>query len=175
MYYIKAKTVKDAISKLISIEYNGNLNKDLLPFYLILKFYGLTKYTPLNLNGLNLKKDEMLKVLYELGGMFAPNEYPLKKACLFFTSFNKISTAQDTALFYNAGTEFKKLVGRIKDTIDNTISDYILNPQIKNGEKFYTLKNNVEHIVAMQYNTKIPFASFIIWLYRYRAFNKPIS
>lgn len=175
MYYIKAQTVKNAISNLISIEYKGNLNKDLLPFFLILKYYGLTKYTPLTLNGLNNKKDEMLKVLYELGGMFAPNEYPLKRACLFFTSFNKISTAQNTALFYNAGTEFKKLVGRLKDTIDNTISDYILNPQIKNGEKFYTLKNNVEHIVSMQYSTKIPFASFVIWLYRYRAFNNPIS
>jgi 5-methylcytosine-specific restriction enzyme B len=117
-------------------------------------------------------REMITQTLFALGGMFDPSESALKRGCLFFSSFSRIVENSDDneKYFFNKATNFNKLYGRLKDTIDNTISDHILDLSVRNGEKHYKFKRNVESIIRTEYDKKCPLGSFLIWLYRYNDF-----
>jgi len=179
MPYIVESLVTDSISNISMIEFVGTPyknEKDLLSYFLLLSKLKTNKFTPKSLNTLFEDRILVMDTLYELSGVFSPDEKVEKKGCLFFsTFFHSANALIQNKSFYNAGTAFAGLHGRLKDTIDNSIADYLLSPRISQKEKYYTFLNGVEEIVSNQYKNKFSLSSILIWLYRFREFEIDIS
>lgn len=184
MPYIANKLIINSIENISSNEYIGSPyknEKDLLSYFLLLSRLGMNKFESKTIKSLLLNSEVVNNTLYELSGMFNPNEGVAKKGSLFFTTFyhkniliKDISVMKDKS-FYNAGTEFSKLKGRLPDTIDNSIADYLLSPKISNKDRYYSFLPNVEKIILKQYKKKYSLSDVLIWLYRTRKFETEIT
>jgi len=119
-------------------------------------------------------RDEGLKTLYLLGGLFDENEKPGKYTCLFPFSFSHSITSSN---FYNGGTIFRNLVGRVKDTIDNTLIDYYLNKRTDHtrNSDIYSLKPNYIDTIKSYLSSsgKISINHFCSWIFRFTSFETP--
>lgn len=183
MFYFNKELVLQSIDDIANVEFNSTPyknEKDLLSYFLLLSRMGINKYNAKTIKDVFIDDELFITTLYELSGVFDVNENIKKKGSLFFTTFfhKKVKSTKYTfedKSFYNPGTEFYRLKGRMSDTIDNSISNYILDPKIIDTKTYYTFKKNVEDIVVSQYNKKFSLASVLIWIYRNRAFEREIT
>lgn len=167
-YYISKEDV------FLSIDYFKNLPLDddfMLPGYLLTKHLGVTLNKPVTFAGLESnQKDEVLKAVWLLGGLQDKNENGGKNSVLFPNAFT--DTDLTSSNFYQSGTEFKKLVGRIKDTIEKKnihVKLYIDN------NKNLTLTRKYKDIIKEKYlnEHKISLKHFACWVLRFIDFDFP--
>ncbi|WP_434939704.1 McrB family protein [Shewanella sp. HL-SH8] len=173
MYFSK-QTIELAIDSIANVGHSFSRttgNADLLSYYLILKKLNVSHTEWQAKSTIFSDSESILKSLWQLGGLFEHNENPGKKCCLLFSSFSKRSELVDS-YFYNKGTEFYKLASRVKDTIDNTAADYLLD---KGQGDTYRFKSNVVSILKNNYSKKFNVESIAIWVFRYHDFFSEIS
>jgi len=117
------------------------------------------------------EKKNLYTVLFRLAAVFDVNEKPGKRACLFPFS---ISTDVKGRSFFNGGTNFKDLLSRIRDTIDNTLIDEgkYLKVSNDNKDKFSFVRNYIEILKGESFleGNKISLTNFSIWYMRFREF-----
>jgi len=165
--YIDPGLVKKAILKLSNVEYiagRKNGNKDCISMLLLVLRAGASTFAWQKKEQLFDSSNDYLLGIYELGGLFDENEKPGKRACLFFNSFyqkNGILASH----FYNQATAFSGLFSRLKDTIDNSIADYIFDKGLNDS---YRLKRDYINNVTQMYSTKFSLDALIIWCNRHR-------
>lgn len=162
--YFSEKTVFDAINALSLAKFIGKqVNHDLLAFYLILKKLGISENKWITKEKLYTDKDLTLSAIYDFGGLFDNTEDAGFKGCLFFSSFTEKNTLKEST-FFNAKTKFKSLPNRLKDTIDNSIVDHLLDKGMSDS---YRLK--IGHLTTIRncYRSKIPLDSLLVWIYRH--------
>jgi 5-methylcytosine-specific restriction protein B len=163
--YFTENTLFDAINTLKNISYSkgksGNI--DLLSFYLILKRLGISENKWITKNELYENKEKTLSAIYDLGGLFDNEEDAGLRGCLFFTSFS-LSSNLNQKDFFNQGTKFHQLTSRLKDTIDNSVADHILDKGMGDS---YRLNNNFLNVIKSNYFEKFPIDSLLIWVYRH--------
>jgi 5-methylcytosine-specific restriction protein B len=182
LFYFNKDLVLQAIDDISNVEFKSTPyknEKDLLSYFLLLSRMGINKYNAKTIKDVFIDEELFFTTLYELSGVFDVNENIKKKGSLFFTTFfhKKVESTNYTfedKSFYNPGTEFYRLKGRMADTIDNSVSNYILDPKIIDTKTYYTFKKNVEDIIVSQYNKKFSLASVLIWIYRNRAFDREV-
>jgi len=160
-------SVLDAVSSLKQIQCTGG-NRDILSYFLILSKLGMSHFDFKSKDILFTDKKRALQCLHDLGGMTDPLEKVGKRGCLFFTSFHKTGSDFNENIFYNQGTIFTNLPGRLKDTIDNTISDFLLE---SGPNKYYRFNSNFEEKILQSYNKKFPLNAVLVWIYRFRNFD----
>lgn len=161
MPYFSQDTIFNAINQLSNIKYIGGKqgNIDTLPIYLFLSKLGINDDTWIDSTKLYSNKDLGQKIIYELGGCFdLETEEVETQWCFFFTRFSEANKQ-----FYNPKSNFNQMFSRVKDTIDNSISDHLLD---KGKEKNYRLKNVFVKNILNMYEQKYPLDALIIWLYR---------
>lgn len=117
------------------------------------------------------EKKKLYTVLFRLAAVFDANEKPGKTTCLFPFS---ISEQVKRSNFFNGGTEFKSLLSRIRDTIDNTLIDEgkFLKVSDDNKDKFSLVRNYIEILKGESFldGNKISLTNFSIWYMRFREF-----
>jgi hypothetical protein len=161
MPYFSKKTIFIAIDKLSEIHYIGGKagNIDTLPIYLFLSKLGINLSNWLDSSELYSNKELGQKIIYELGGCFDLNQEKVESQwCLFFTRFS-----EQNRQFYNPKSNFSQIFSRVKDTIDNSISDDILD---KGKDQNYRLKSTYVNNILRMYDQKFFLDALIVWLYR---------
>lgn len=172
--FISESSIKQAIDLLSSVNHNFTRttgNADLLSYFLILKKINISDTHWVEKSTLFGDSAKTLHTLWLLGGVFSQNETPLKKCCLLISSFSKRQNIKDSD-FYNKGTEFKSLAGRVKDSVDNTAADYLLD---KGRNDTYRLKSDVLKIVKDNYSSKFSLEAIVVWIYREYLFENKVS
>lgn len=173
-YYISSLKVLESIDELMSIIplVKGN-KRDSFAYFLIFSRYGINKSDPKPITDSEI----LNRAIFDVGGVFSPNESVGKKSCVFFTSFNCLTTAGNSAekekCFFNKGTPFPGLTQRIKDTADNSLTDFLLDiRKDENNKSFYTFKNDIENKIRNAYDSRFKLSAVLKWLYRYYEFEK---
>lgn len=161
-YYIK----KDQVSE--SIEYFKNTEfdiDDMLFLFLMAKHMGVSASHPVTFLNSNLtadQKKELLNSLWLLGGLFDSEETCSLKGVMFPTAFKKLA-------HYQPGTEFNKIPGRIKDTVEKkNINVPIFNDENSN----LTLRTNYKDLINEEYlkGQKISLSKLAAWIFRFSSF-----
>lgn len=163
--YFSENTIKESIEALskVSPAFTGkNGNIDLFSFFLILKRLELRIDKWVTKTQLYNDQNSTLSAIYDCGGVFDNNEEVGFRGCLFFTSFSKYQTIKESD-FFNQKTKFKSLPSRLKDTVDNSIADYIIDKGMNDS---YRLNMNYLDILKSNYATKFPMVPLLIWIYR---------
>lgn len=164
--FIAKETIDSAINRLavVKIGYTGKSgNIDLLAFFLILKRLGVTEHKWITKSKLYLNKALTIETIYQLGGVFDSTEEAKYRGCLFFTSFSKFMELKETD-FFNQKTIFKSLPSRLKDTVDNSVADYILD---KGMEDSYRFNIGFKKVLRNNYDSKFPLDCLLVWIYRH--------
>lgn len=172
MYFLDIETIKTSIYDLSKVEHVGGkrAHKDLFAFYLILKLRGL-KTNTWTLSNSIYDKDGLIEAMLLIGGLASPEEEPGKKACMFFTSFNKAKETENKEGFYNPSSSFKSLPSRLKDTIDNSAIDSLGS---KNQDSLKFQRNFTEKLLE-NYSQRFNLYSLIVWIYRFKEFDTQYS
>ncbi len=161
MSYFAKETIFQVITNLANVKYiagkKGNI--DTLPIYLFLSKLGISSSKWITHSELYQDQELGKLSIYELGGMFdLENEIGNSNWCLFLTRFS-----DKNKQFYNPKTNFNSIFSRVKDTIDNSISDHLLE---KGKDKTYRLKSTSIRTRLEMYDQKFSLSALIIWLYR---------
>ena len=162
-YYISKNDVKESINYFKEL---GLDSDDNLFLFLMAKHAGISMTYPVTFMTSNLsekQKKDYLYTMWMLGGLFDSTEIP-KKRCVIFP--NKFSSL----MFYQPGTEFDGIVGRVKDTIQKknlTLTLY------EDDENFLKLKRNYQDVVKEAYllDKKISLKHLSTWLFRFTEFD----
>ncbi|WP_100404240.1 McrB family protein [Bacillus solitudinis] len=167
-YYVS----KDDV--LQSIEYFKSLNIDndaMLEAYLLAKHLGISLRRPVKFVSLNPEqKAELLKAIWLLGGLQGKNETGEKKSVLFPNAFKSVEiTSSD---FYQPGTNFASVAGRVKDTVEKKNNNVHL---FVDNNKILTLSRKYKEIIKEQYlkDEKISLKHFACWVFRFVDFDFP--
>lgn len=173
-YYISSLEVLESIDELMSITplVKGN-KRDSFAYFLIFSHYGINKSVPKSITDSEI----LNRAIFDVGGVFSPNESAGKKSCVFFTSFNCLTTAGNSEekekCFFNKGTRFLDLAKRIKDTADNSLTDFLLDVQKDgNNKSFYTFRSDIENTIRNAYDSRFKLSAVLKWLYRYYGFEE---
>lgn len=163
-YYVSKDDVLE------SIHYFKNLSIDndaMLPAFLIAKHLGISLRKPITFTSAQ-QRDEILSIMWQLGGLQGKNETGLKRAILFPNSFKSDQISSND--FYNAGTEFPKLAGRIKDTVEKKNINVKL---YDDNNKLLTLSRKYKDIINEEYlkGEKISLKHFACWIFRFIDFD----
>ena len=165
-YYVSKNDVYQAIEYFKAL----NINNDaMLPAYLLAKSLGITLTRPIKFVNLNQdQKDEILKVIWQMGGLQGKNETGKKRSVLFPNAFKSEDILSND--FYQAGTEFNGLVGRIKDTVEKKNINVSL---FVDNKKQLTLSRKYKEIIKEKYlnDEKISLKHFACWVYRFVDFD----
>ena len=161
-YYIK----KDQVSE--SIEYFKNAGfdtDDMLFLFLMAKHMGVSSSYPVTFLYSDLTSDqkkEELNSLWLLGGLFDSDEMCSSKGVMFLTAFKKLA-------FYQPGTEFSKIPGRMKDTVEKK---NIKVPIFNDVDSKLTLKSNYKDLINEKYlnGQKISLSKLAAWIFRFSSF-----
>lgn len=157
---------KDAVIE--SINYFKELQIDTddnLFLYLLAKHVGVSTTYPVTFLSGNLsdhQKQDYLEAVWMLAGLFDATESGEKKCLIFPNSFKKVA-------FYQPGTEFPKIIGRIKDTIEKKNLNV---PMYDDNDSYLKLKRNYQDIMKEYYlkGNKISFKHLVAWIFRYTQF-----
>jgi len=146
-----------------------------LGLFLLFKSIGMNSKEYMSLADFDAEtKNKMLGNLYCLAGLFdRSSETGNKKTCLFPFS---ISPLVRKSAFYNGGTQFSGLLGRINDTIDNTLVDdgkFLRKDETRN--KFYRFAPNYIDLLSSSFlqGGKISIGMLAAWYFRFFEFNVP--
>lgn len=164
-YYISEKDIIDSINYFKELKISDDA---MLPIYLITKSMGITLKKPVTFSGVTKdEKESILNLLWQLGGLQGPNEVGKKKAVLFPNAFQTLE-------FYQAGTDYNSLVGRIKDTLEKKNINV---PLFNDNNKLLTLSRNYKDLLIDKYlhNEKISLKHFACWIFRFTNFEFPNS
>lgn len=161
--YLSSESIKNAIDDLRTVEHTKSGHLDLLTLYLILRLQGVRK-TNWKLSEEVYDKDQILSDLMLLGGLASIDEGPNTNCCMFFTS---LANKQ----FFNPKTPFRNLPSRLKDTIDNSAVDHILE---KNQNYIKFSLDAIDNLIS-NYSKKYNLYSVICWIYRFQFFEAEVS
>lgn len=161
-YYISKENV------LNSIDYFENLQVDpdsSLFLFLLSKRIGISHSFSVTYKSGSLseeQKTDYLKSLWMLGGLFDSTEKPKSKVLMFPNGFRKLE-------LYQPATEFTKIIGRIKDTIEKKNFNI---PIYEDNNSNLTLKHNYQEILEEYYlkGNRISLSHFTAWVLRFTRF-----
>lgn len=169
-YYISSNDI------LQSIDYFKTLtisNDSMVPLFLLAKHLGVSLSKPVTFANLDTqRKDEILKTIWLLGGLQDKNEIGGKKSVLFPNAFKSDEIVSSD--LFQAGTEFKSLAGRVKDTIEKKN----INVQLfTDDNKQLTLTRRYKDIIKEKYlnDQKISLKHFTCWVFRFIDFDFPTT
>lgn len=159
---------------LMSIKYFKDLtisNDAMLPAFLLTKHLGISTRRPVKFTNVTPEeKENILKIIWQLGGLQGVNEVGKKRTVLFPNSFKQDEISSND--FYQAGTDFTGLVGRIKDTIEKkNINVHIF----EDNDKLLTLTRKYRDVINNNYlnEQKISLKHFACWFFRFVDFDFP--
>mgnify|MGYP003091564707 FL=1 len=161
-YYISKDDVKESINYFKEL----GLDSDNLFLFLMAKRAGISMTYPVTFMTSNLsetQKKDYLDTIWMLGGLFDSTEIPKKRCVLFPNKFSSLK-------FYQPGTEFDGIVGRVKDTIQKK---NLTLPLYEDDENFLKLKRNYQDVVKETYllDKKISLKHLSAWLFRFTEFD----
>ena len=162
-YYVSKENVVSAIDY---FKQSGFDKDDMLFLYLMSKHLGVTTSFPVTYSVGKLseeKKKEYFNSLWMLAGLFDSTEKCGKYGLMFPTAFNKLA-------FYQPGTEFSGILGRMKDTIEKKNINV---PLYADNDSVLTLKNNYRDLIQEHYlkGNKISLSHLTAWVFRYTSFD----
>lgn len=164
--YISQISLKETVDYFKTVNLQNHMH---LGLFLFLKYCGIGELKPICSENYKVNRSGQT-ALEMLCGIFDPaqGEKPGKYTCVFpFALFNE----NEKKSYYNGGTEFQKLVGRIKDTLDNSLitKDHYLKIINRDGRDYYGLKSNYLSIVKNYLGTenKIFIEYLASWTYRF--------
>lgn len=162
-YYISKDDVKESINYFKEL---GLDSDDNLFLFLMAKRAGISMTYPVTFMTSNLsetQKKDYLDTIWMLGGLFDSTEIPKKRCVLFPNKFSSLK-------FYQPGTEFDGIVGRVKDTIQKK---NLTLPLYEDDENFLKLKRNYQDVVKETYllDKKISLKHLSAWLFRFTEFD----
>lgn len=161
-YFISKQNVLDSIDYFEDLQVDPDSN---LFLFLLSKRIGISYTLPITYISTSLSqemKTNYLKSLWMLGGLFDSTEEVKKKGLMFPNGFSKIA-------LYQPGSDFTKVIGRIKDTIQKK---NINAPIYEDNESNLTLKHNYQEIMEKNYliGNKISLAHLTAWVFRFTQF-----
>lgn len=164
-YYVSETDVLAAIDYFKNLEIDTD--SDIMTF-LISKHCGITETRSITYQGGNeQEKKRVLEMLWLLGGLQGKQEIGEKKCVLFPNNFKAAEIRKGD--FYQAGTPFKDLMGRVKDTIEKKNINFKL---YNDKDKQLTLDRHYkDKITALLNGQKISLKHFTCWVYRFVDFN----
>lgn len=160
--YLSKRLIKLSIDSLKNVQSTGTANghADLFAFFLILKLQNLKVNHWSNKSEI-YAAENLNKAIYLIGGMASEKEKPGLRSCLFFTSIS-------SKKYYNPNSTFNGLASRLKDTIDNSAADHLLD---KNQDDI-KFKKSVLTNITKKYPAKFNLYALIYWVYRHHNFDR---
>lgn len=162
LYYIAKEEVKQSVDYFKELQVSHD---DYLFLFLLAKSRGVTENYPVNFTSSKsspAQKNEILKSLWMLGGLFDSDEAVGRQGIMFPNMFVQQG-------LYNKATEFLGMVSRVKDTIEK--KDIHRNLFI-NKDSNLTLSKEYQTILENNYlnGKKISYKHLLAWVFRYTAF-----
>lgn len=162
-YYVSANDVKSSIEYFKTALFDKD---DMLPLFLLSKHLGITTSYAVTYSGDKLsseQKSDFTDSIWMLGGLFDSSETCEKRSIMFPTGFKTMS-------IYQPKTEFKGMLGRVRDTIKQKI---IPVPIYANNDSLLTLKSNYQELIEENYlkGQKISLSAFAAWIFRFTSFD----
>lgn len=165
--YVSESSLKNTVNYFIKNEYKS---PEQLGLFFFFKSIGLTEKEYINFQKVGKMSNEE-KVFYnqklhQLSGIFTPKEDGKRWTCLFPFS---IDDPVKKKSFFNGATEFKNLLSRLTDTIDNTLIDKFLDKNEYGEIKF---KRNYLTYIKETFlnNQKISIIHMATWISRFTGF-----
>lgn len=167
--YVDPVSVKDSIDFFVSQEYTSPEQIGLFFLFKANKFNS-REYQTYDATG--AQKARLTRYLYDLCALFdATQENGGKYVSLFPFSMSR-TIKKNT--YYNGGTEFKQVIGRVKDTMDNTLIDdgkYLRKDEL-DGSKYKFAPNYVDMLYSNFLNGhRISLQKLAAWYFRFYAFD----
>lgn len=167
--YVDPSCVKDAIDFFVSQEYSSPEQIGLFFLFKADKFNS-REYQTYDATG--ARKARLTRYLYDLCALFdAKQENGGKYVSLF--PFSMDHTIKKTT-YYNGGTEFKQVIGRVKDTMDNTLIDdgkYLRKDEL-DGAKYKFAPNYVDMLYSdFLKGHRISLQKLAAWYFRFYEFD----
>jgi len=167
--YVDPECVKDAMNFFASQEYASPEQIGLFFLFKANKFNN-REYKVYDTSGEHRAK--LTRYLYDLCALFdARQENGGKYVTMFpFSMSEKIKKGS----YYNGGTEFKQVIGRVKDTMDNTLIDdgkYLRKDEL-DGSKYKFAPNYIDMLFSdFLKGHKISLQKFAAWYFRFYEFD----
>lgn len=166
--FVDPSCVKDAISFFVSQNYSSPEQIGLFFLFKADKFNS-REYQTYDATG--AQKGRLTRYLYDLCALFdAKQENGGRYVSLF--PFSMDHTIKK-ATYYNGGTEFKQVIGRVKDTMDNTLIDdgkYLRKDEL-DGSKYKFAPNYIDMLYTdFLKGHKISLQKLAAWYFRFYAF-----
>ncbi|WP_270345631.1 McrB family protein [Enterococcus thailandicus] len=138
---------------------------DNLFLYLMAKQAGISMTFPVTFMTSKLseqQKKDYLQSIWMLAGLFDSTEFAEKNSLIFPNNFSRIS-------FYQPGTEYQSVVGRIKDTIQKK---NLVVPLYDDNESVLKLRRNYQEVLEENYlhGNKISLKHLTAWVFRFTKF-----
>lgn len=167
--YVDPESVKDSIDFFISQEYTSPEQIGLFFLFKANKFNN-REYQTYNATG--VQKARLTRYLYDLCALFdAKQENGGKYVSLFPFSMDRIIKK---STYYNGGTEFRQVIGRVKDTMDNTLIDdgkYLRKDEL-DGSKYKFAPNYIDMLYSdFLKGHRISLQKLAAWYFRFYAFD----
>lgn len=167
--HVSSESISDAVVYFLQKEYAAPEQIGLFFFFKALKFNS-KEYVPFHPSD-DDSRAENIRKLYDLSALFdSSSEEGGKRTGLFPFSITRNIKA---STYYNGGTEFKRLIGRIKDTIDNTLVDeskYLRKDEL-DSSRFKFAPNYINMLFSdFLKGNKISLQKFAAWYYRFYSF-----
>lgn len=167
--HVSHESISDAVTYFLQKEYAAPEQIGLFFFFKALKFNS-REYIPYHPTEGENKADNIRK-LYDLSALFdSSTEEGGKRTGLFPFSITRSIKA---STFYNGGTDFRRLIGRIKDTMDNTLVDeskYLRKDELDAG-RFKFAPNYIDMLFSdFLKGNKISLQKFAAWYFRFYSF-----
>jgi 5-methylcytosine-specific restriction enzyme B len=166
--YVAASSIVDAINTFSQTTYTS---PEQIGLFFVFKGIGFNSKEYVKYSKDNESRKNTTRILYYLSALFDKDaEAGEKRTSLFPFSFAKTIKKSD---FYNGGTPFVKLYGRIKDTIDNTLVDdgkYMKKDELNDGQ--YKFTPDYINVLKESFlnGEKISLRNLAAWYFRFNAF-----
>jgi len=161
-YFIPKQEVIDSIQyfKELSLDTDDNLF-----LFLMAKQAGISMTFPVTFMTSKLteqQKKDYLQSIWMFAGLFDSEEKAGKNSLIFPNNFSRVS-------FYQPGTEYQSVVGRIKDTIQKK---NLVVPLYEDNESVLKLRRNYQEVLEENYlhGNKISMKHLTAWIFRFTKF-----
>lgn len=167
--YVDPVSVSDSIDYFIAQDYASPEQIGLFFYFKALKFNS-REYQTYDTTG--EQRSRLIRYLYDLCALFDANlENGGKCVSLFPFSMNQ--TIKKTT-YYNGSTDFRQIIGRVKDTMDNTLIDdskYLRKDEL-NGTKYKFAPNYIDILFSdFLKGHRISLQKFAAWYFRFYEFD----
>lgn len=160
--YIPKQDVIDSINyfKELSLDTDDNLF-----LFLMAKQAGISMTFPITFMTSKLnenQKKDYLQSIWMFAGVFDSHENAEKNSLIFPNNFSRVS-------FYQPGTPYSGVVGRIKDTIQKK---NLVVPLYEDSDSILKLKRNYQEVLEQNYlhGNKISLKQLTAWIFRFTNF-----